>query len=57
MYEKFDPLCCLLKKFKDYIIFKRAFEIVKNRNHLTMDGLRQIVALKAKLNTGLSDNR
>ena len=49
---------CWLKKifFLDYIIFKLAFEIVKNINHLTMEVLRQIVALKVKLNTGLSNN-
>jgi hypothetical protein len=46
----------LTQKFKDYILFKQAFNLVKNKNHLSMEGLRHIVAIKASLNLGLSDN-
>lgn len=52
----FDKYPLLTQKFKDYILFKQAFNLVKNKNHLSMEGLRHIVAIKASLNLGLSDN-
>jgi hypothetical protein len=45
----------MTKKFEDYKLFKQAFDIVKSKNHLTEEGLLQIVAIKASLNKGLSD--
>lgn len=32
-----------------------AVEIVKNKEHLTLEGLQKIVAIRATLNRGLSD--
>lgn len=52
----FDKYPLITQKFKDYILFKQAFNLVKNKNHLTMEGLREIVGLKASLNSGLSDS-
>jgi hypothetical protein len=43
------------KKYGDYILFKRALEIVKEKKHLTMEGLREIVAIKSTLNLAISD--
>jgi len=53
--DHFDSYPLLTKKFEDYIFFKHAFDIVKNKNHLTEEGLKQIVAIKASLNWGLSE--
>lgn len=53
----FDTYPLFTKKHEDYLLFKHAFDIVKNKNHLTMEGLRQVVGIKASLrNKGLSDN-
>src|ERR1044071_1415654 len=52
----FDKYPLLTKKFKDYLLFKHAFNLVKNKEHLTLEGVRQIVAIKGSLNLGLSDN-
>nr|AAC24230.1 S5 ribosomal protein/maturase fusion protein [Cryphonectria parasitica]AMX22315.1 LAGLIDADG endonuclease [Cryphonectria parasitica] len=53
----FDKYPLFTKKQEDYLLFKQVFELFKNKNHLTMEGLRQIVAIKALLrNKGLSNS-
>ena len=51
----FDHFTLITKKQADYILFKRVFILIKNREHLTPEGLRKIVAFKAVMNLGLSD--
>lgn len=51
----FDEFPLITQKRGDYILFKQAFELISNDAHLTLDGLNKIVAIKAKLNLGLSD--
>jgi len=46
----------ITKKLADYTLFKLAFNIIKNKNHLTEKGLLELVALKAELNKGLSQD-
>lgn len=43
------------KKYEDYLLFKQAYEMILNKEHLTIAGLKKIVAIKASLNKGLSD--
>jgi hypothetical protein len=52
----FDKYPLLTQKFKDYLLFKHAFNIVKNKEHLTLEGVRQIISIKDSLNLGLSDS-
>lgn len=52
----FDKYPLLTQKFKDYLLFKHAFNIVKNKEHLTLEGIRQIISIKDSLNLGLSEN-
>jgi hypothetical protein len=53
----FDKYPLFTKKQEDYLLFKQAFDLYINKNHLTMEGLRQIVGIKALLrNKGLSDS-
>ena len=33
----------------------QAFEVVERREHLTIDGLHKIIAIRASMNLGLSD--
>lgn len=50
----FDKFPLLTQKLGDYLLWKQAFDILKNKEHLTMEGLRKIVAIKASINKGLS---
>ena len=49
-FQKF-PL--ITQKLADYKLFQRVFILIKNREHLTKDGLRKIVAIRAAMNLGL----
>jgi len=40
-------------KLSDYLIFKECFEIIKQGEHLTENGLLKIISLKTNLNLGL----
>ena len=46
----FDRYPLITKKQADYILFKLAYSLVKNKSHLTEKGLLELVALKAVLN-------
>jgi hypothetical protein len=53
----FDKYPLFTKKQEDYLLFKQVFDLFKNKNHLTMEGLRQVISIKALLrNQGLSDS-
>lgn len=53
----FDKYPLFTKKQEDYVLFKQAFDLYNNKKHLTMEGLRQIVGIKALLrNKGLSNS-
>lgn len=39
----------------DYVLFKEAFNLIQNKEHLTPEGLKKIIAIKASLNLGLGD--
>jgi hypothetical protein len=45
----------LTKKFADYKLFKEAYNLIINQEHLTIDGLNKIIAIKASMNLGLSE--
>lgn len=51
----FDQYPLITKKLGDYILFRAVVEFMKNKEHLTMEGLHKIASLKASLNLGLSD--
>jgi len=42
-------------KVSDFLLFKQCFEMIKNGEHLTEEGLLKIVTLKSSLNWGISD--
>jgi len=44
------------QKWADFEILKQIVEIIKSKRHLTVEGLQEIVNLKASLNLGLSDD-
>lgn len=51
----FDKYPLKTKKQADYQLFKLAYSLIKNKDHVTNDGLLKLVALKASINRGLTD--
>jgi len=51
-FEKY-PL--ITQKRADYELFKLAYNIIINKEHLTQEGLAKIVSIKALMNKGLSE--
>ena len=45
----------LTQKAADYALFKQGFEIISNKNHLTIEGIEKLVSIKASMNLGLQD--
>ena len=45
----------LTQKAADFLLFKKAVELVNNKAHLTVQGIKDIVNIKASMNLGLSD--
>ena len=53
--DHFDKYPLKTDKLADYKLFKEVFNLILAKQHLTIDGLRKIVAIKASINNGLSD--
>ena len=51
----FDNYPLVTAKVSDFLLFKQCFEMIKNGQHLTEEGLLKIVTLKSSLNWGISD--
>lgn len=45
----------ITQKQADYLLFKRVFEIVKSKEHLSIEGVKKIIAIKGSMNNGLSE--
>jgi len=45
-----SPPPLLTQKAADFLLFKQAVKFVKNKSHLTTEGLNQIVNIKASMN-------
>jgi hypothetical protein len=53
--DHFEKYPLITKKRADYELFVQTFNLIQNKEHLTEEGLRKIVATKANMNLGLSD--
>lgn len=53
--EHFDKYPLITQKLADYLLFKQAVELIKRKEHLGVEGFKQLVAIKASINRGLSD--
>lgn len=53
--DHFDNYPLVSQKYSDYQLFKLAFYLVKNKEHLTEEGLNKLISLKSSSNLGLSD--
>ena len=45
----------ITEKQTDFELFKKAFKLIEQKEHLTLEGLRKIVAIKALINRGISE--
>ena len=43
------------KKRADFLLLMQVIELMERREHLTIEGLHKIVAIKASMNLGLSE--
>lgn len=50
----FDKFTLKTKKLNDYKLFKLAFNIIKNKEHLTKEGFNKLLLIKSSINKGLS---
>jgi hypothetical protein len=48
--EFFDKYPLITQKFGDYMLFKEAYNLINNKEHLTNVGLLKLIALKASSN-------
>jgi hypothetical protein len=53
--DHFDKFPLISQKYGDYLLFKQAYQLLVNREHLTPEGLRKIISIKASINNGLSE--
>jgi hypothetical protein len=51
----FDSYPLISKKYADYLLFKKVVTIIRNKGHLSQEGLQEIMSIKANMNKGLSD--
>jgi hypothetical protein len=51
----FDQYPLITKKCADYLLFKEALELIKNKKHLTIEGFNEIIAIRASINKGLPE--
>jgi len=47
----FERFSLITYKKYDYLLFKQAVELIAQKKHLTVEGLKQIISIKASLNT------
>ena len=54
--DHFDKYPLISQKFGDYSLFKQAYLLLINKEHLTPEGLLKIIAIRASINNGLSES-
>ena len=50
----FDKYTLITQKQTDYLLFKQVLNLINRKEHLTIEGLQKIKAIKASMNLGLS---
>jgi hypothetical protein len=52
----FDQYPLISKKRADFLLFKEAFILIKNKEHLTIEGFNKIISIRGSMNKGLPVN-
>ena len=55
IFKHFDRFDLITNKGADFLLLKQVFQLIQRKHHLTLEGLRKFVAIKAAMNRGLSD--
>ena len=50
----FDKYPLITQKLADYELFKQAIQLIQQKEHLTIEGIHKLIAIKASMNLGLS---
>lgn len=53
--EHFNNYPLKTQKYADFLLFKKAFVIVNNKEHLTKAGLLKLISIRASINKGLPE--
>ena len=53
--EHFKTYPLKTHKYADFVLFKKAFDIIKDKKHLTLEGLHELISIRASLNKGLPE--
>ena len=53
LLKHFDRYPLITQKQGDYLLFKMAINLIKEKAHMNLEGLRKLVALRASLNRGI----
>lgn len=53
--DHFNKYSFVTQKQADFVLFKQAMDLINNKEHLTIEGLKKIVAIRASLNLGLTE--
>lgn len=53
--DHLDKYPLITKISKDFLWFKKAISLIKNKEHLTKEGLLKLVSLKALMGKGLTN--
>ena len=53
--KHFNLYPLITKKLADYLLFKEAVELIKNKEHLTLEGFNKIISIRASMNKGLTE--
>lgn len=51
--QHFNNYHLLTQKYKDFELFRQAIELIKNKEHLNIEGFNKILAIRASMNKGL----
>ena len=52
----FDKYPLVTKKSIDFELFKEAITLIKNKEHLTLEGFNKIISIRASMNLGLPES-
>jgi hypothetical protein len=48
--DQFDKYPLITKKLVDYELFKQIYELIKSKEHLTIEGIKKIISIRASMN-------
>lgn len=51
--EHFNLYPLKTKKYADFLLFKKSFDIINDKKHLSIEGLHELISIRSSLNKGL----